>query len=120
MLKKFNEIMESLNLNYEFDKMTQSPPVYPYWVGEYSDTEEMNEDGQRQGTIILNGFSRNDKLTLERDKDKIRRFFQKDPYCHIDSGGILFGYGGAFDIREENDELSRTQITIPYKKWRNE
>lgn len=72
ILAVINDQLEGLGLNYEFGKMTQSPPQYPYWVGDYTEPEGMTEDGKEESTVILTGFSRGKFIELETQKATIK------------------------------------------------
>ena len=71
-----NDQLQKLGLNYEFGLMTESPPKYPYWVGEYSEPEGLTEDGKEEPTVILTGFSRGKHTTLEQQKSIIKEHFR--------------------------------------------
>ena len=70
-------LSEHLKLNYEFGQMSESPPKYPYWVGDYTESESLTEDGVEQPIIILNGFSRGKFIELEEQKEKIKEYFSQ-------------------------------------------
>ena len=63
-LKYVNDCLESLSIPYEFMQWTK-PLSFPYFVGEYTEIEPMNEDGLEQGTLILTGTTNKNYLTLE-------------------------------------------------------
>ena len=54
-LKFINEQMEVLNIPYEFG-MWQSDIVYPYFVGEITESPIMTEDGFEESTLLLTGY----------------------------------------------------------------
>lgn len=121
MINVLNQIakqLQAVGINYEFGRMTQHPPKYPYWVGEYSEPEPLTEDGLLSPSIILSGFARGSRLSLEQDKQRIRNYFIHGQLCTTDQGTILLSYGGSLDIPDETADLYRCQITIAAKEWR--
>ena len=87
MLKVLKDHMvQHLGLNYEFGRMSKSPPKYPYWVGDYSEPEPVNEDGLIEPTVTLTGFARGRFADLEEEKQKIKDYF-KDGVSVITEAG---------------------------------
>ena len=46
-LNYVNNLMESLNISYEFMEWTSDIPE-TYWIGEYQEIEPLNEDGMEE------------------------------------------------------------------------
>lgn len=118
--------LEYRYLEYEFGEMTKSPPSYPYWVGEISDSGAMSEDGKIEVTVFLNGFARGSRLQLEKEKAVIRDYFRHGtqslvtgrPFSGEPTVLICAEYGGCFDIDTDDDDLKRCQITIKINYWK--
>ena len=68
ILKIISDSMESLGLNYEFMEWT-SEIRYPYFVGEYGETQQSTEDGLQESSFILTGYTRGTWLSLEEIKE---------------------------------------------------
>jgi hypothetical protein len=119
VLAVINDQMESLGLNYEFGEMSESPPKYPYWVGEYSEPEGMTEDGKEEPTVILTGFSRGKFAELERQKSIIKDHFKHGVSVITESGSaVVIFYGGSFPIPLEDDDLKKQQVNLSIKTWK--
>lgn len=117
VLSQINELLTELSINYEFGQMSTIPPVYPYWVGDYTTAPAATEDGRSEGTIILVGFARNNFLQLENDREVIEETFKHDLHCYVDGKCIVFSYGGSYNIPTDDNDLKRCDITINFKKW---
>ena len=77
MIETLNFIQQELNnasIPYEFERWT-APVTYPYFVGETSTVEPMNEDGQEEMTVILTGWNRPNLYPLYLMAEKVRRIF---------------------------------------------
>ena len=74
ILKIISDSMESLGLNYEFMEWT-SEIKYPYFVGEYGETQQTTEDGLQESSFILTGYTRGTWLSLEEIKELIQAYF---------------------------------------------
>lgn len=118
-LKYVNDCLESLSIPYEFMQWTK-PLSFPYFVGEYTEIEPMNEDGLEQGTLILTGTTNKNYLTLESIKEKLKQFFPSDGRTAIlDNGsGIAVSYSTAFPVPTGEQELVRIQINLNIQEWR--
>lgn len=113
-------VCEQLALEYEYGEMTKSPPTYPYWVGELSDSGTLSEDGKMEVTVILNGFARGSRLQFEEEKAAIREFFRHGTQTIAGDVPVLIcaEYGGCSDIDTDDDDLKRCQITININYWK--
>lgn len=119
ILAVINDQLEGLGLNYEFGKMTQSPPQYPYWVGDYTEPEGMTEDGKEEPTVILTGFSRGKFIELEIQKATIKEHFRHGVSVITESGSaVVVFYGGSFNIPLEDDDLKKCQVNLSIKSWK--
>lgn len=119
VLAVINDQLESLGLNYEFEEMSESPPKYPYWVGEYSEPEGITEDGKEEPTIILTGFSRGKFAELEHQKSIIKDHFRHGVSVITESGAaVVIFYGGSFPIPLEDDDLKKHQVNLSIKTWK--
>lgn len=118
-LKFINQCMEELNIPYEFMEWTQPLSVL-FFVGEYTERENQNEDGLRPSTFILTGTTTNKYMELESVKDKIEQYFGNEGVTAIlESGsGIAVSYSTAFPIPTDENEMHRIQINLDVKEWR--
>lgn len=118
-LKYVNDCLESLSIPYEFMQWTK-PLSFPYFVGEYTEIEPMNEEEMEQGTLILTGTTNKNYLALESIKEKLKQFFPSDGRTAIlDSGsGIAVSYSTAFPVPTGEQELARIQINLNIQEWR--
>ena len=118
-LQFINEQMESIEVPYEFDTWT-SDVVYPYFVGEISESPTMTEDGYEESTLMITGFNRGKYIDLETVKEKIKKHF--DPINGLrsttNSGAIAVFYNGAFNVPTGEEELKKIQINLLVKEWK--
>lgn len=119
ILAVINDQMEGLGLNYEFGKMTKSPPEYPYWVGDYTEPESITEDGKEEPTILLTGFARGKFLELETQKATIKEHFRHGVSVITEKGSaVVVFYGSSLNIPQEDDDLKRCQVNLQIKSWK--
>jgi hypothetical protein len=110
--------LHSLGINYEFGTWTNDP-IYPYFVGEYQESESMTEDGLQESTFILNGFHRGKWLELEQVKDQIEKTFKDGEMIITASGsGVVISYSDSLIIPTGDAELKRIQINLKIKEWK--
>lgn len=121
LLKVVSDGMAEMGIEYDFLEYTKSPIVYPYFVGEYTETEPTTEDGLQETTFMLSGFTRDAWLTLENAKDKIENYFNKvyGKTVMVDDGSaVAVFYGNALVVPTGDEELKKIQINLQCKEWR--
>ena len=112
--------LASLGINYEFGTWTKAL-VYPYFVGEYQETEPMTEDGLQESTFILTGFTRGTWLELEEAKETIENYFNETSgsVAITESGSaVAIFYSSSLIIPTGDAELKKIQINLSIKEWK--
>ncbi len=122
VLKIIDDSMKEIGINYEYMEWT-SPPVYPYFTGEYQETPSMNEDGMQETQFILNGFARGKGafLTLENAKEQIERYFPQvgGRLVSTEKSVVAIFYANTLANLPTGDaELKRIQINLTIKEWK--
>lgn len=121
LLKVVSDGMTELGLEYEFGEYTKKRIAYPYFVGEYTETEPTTEDGLQETAFMLSGFSRGTWLTLESAKEKIERYFNKvyGKTVMVDDGSaVAVFYGSSLIVPTGDEELKKIQINLQCKEWK--
>ena len=112
--------LSKIGVPYEFLEWTQ-PVSYPYFVGEYNETEPTNESGELDKVFILTGFCRGKdaRLRLEENRQKIEDAFLEGMTATLNSGSVLaVFYGNAFYIPTGEAELYKIRINLSIKLWK--
>lgn len=123
IMKMVSAAMDELRLEYGFGEYggnSNGKIVYPYFVGEYTETEPTTEDGLQETTFLLTGFSRGKWLTLEEAADKIRDYFDKVSGKTVitDNGsGVAIFYANSLIVPTGDAELKSIQINLHCKEW---
>lgn len=118
-LKAIAQGMNELQIPYEFSTWTQDI-IYPYFVGEYQESEPLNEDGLQETTFLLTGFTRGNWLELEEAKKKIANYFNKVSSKTViaeDGTAVAIFYASALIVPTGDAELKRIQINLTIKEW---
>ena len=118
-LKYIAAQLDSAKIPYCFEEWSKELQ-YPYCVGEYTETEPLNEDGECESVFILTGTTRDAWLSLEVEKEKIRNLFPEVGVTAIleNKAGIAVCYCSSMPIPTGVDELKRIQINLKVKEWR--
>lgn len=118
-LKFIDGQMTAIAISYEFGEWS-SDIVYPYFVGEITESPTMTEDGYEESTLLLTGFNRGDFATLLMAKERIKKHF--DPMCGLrsetDSGSIAVFFDGSFHVPTGEADLRKIQINLKIKEWK--
>ena len=113
-------LMELAGVNYAFEEW-RDDPVYPYWIGEYAEFENMNEDGMQETAFTLTGFTRGDRLELEQEKANISRLLEPAGFRTISddqTSVVVLFYGNALaNIPTGDAELKKIQVNVTVKEW---
>ena len=120
VLKIVSDAMEAMGIAYGLGTYAGNPIVYPYFVGEYNETEPFTEDGLQESTFLLNGFTRGAWLDLENAKEKIEGYFNKvggNTVITANGSGVAIFYAVAQIVPTGDAELKRIQINLSIKEW---
>lgn len=120
-LKLISDGMEALGLEYALGVYAGNPVVYPYFVGEYQETESFTEDGLQESTFLLTGFSRDSWLTLEDARERIETYFNRISGRTVitDNGSaVAIFYAHSLIVPTGDAELKRIQINLTIKEWK--
>lgn len=118
-LEGLNFISKALKplINYHFLYYKTDKVEYPYWVGEYLESEYSAETNYQETTFILTGVTRGSYLELEKQKEIIKKAL-KDKRAILPSGaGIAVYFDYSMPIRVDDIELQKIQINLTIQEW---
>jgi len=120
-LKYLDDCFSEMSIPYEFMTWTQGLS-FPYAIGEYTETESMNEDGCESGIFILTVTTNNKYIQLEEIKEKIKDFFPSEGRTAIlDNGsGVAVCYSTSHSVPTGEQDLKRMEINLNIKEWKGE
>lgn len=121
VINVISDAMEALNLEYGFVEYSGNPFTYPYWVGEYTETESFTEDGLQESTFLLTGFSRESWAELEAEKELIENCFNQISGKTViaDNGStVAVFYAYSLIVPTGDAELKSIQINLSVKEWK--
>ena len=116
-LKLIAETLADIGVNYEFGEWSSDIVKDPYWVGSYTESESMTEDGLQETTFTLDGFSKNSWLEIQRDKEKIEKLFSNLTAITESGSGVAVLYANAMNIPTGDSAFKRIQINLSVKEW---
>lgn len=104
-------------INYHFLYYKTDRVEYPYWVGEYIETEYSAETNYQETPFILTGVTRGSYLELEKQKEIIKKAF-KDKRAILSNGaGIAVYFDYSMPIRVDDIELQKIQVNLTIQEW---
>ena len=112
-----NDILTEADINYEFMEWT-SDAVYPYWVGEYTESEPLNEDGMQESTFMITGTTNGSWLSLEEAKATIESNLCNQTVILPNGNGLTVFYSGSLVVPTGNEKMKRMQINLLIKEWK--
>ena len=115
-LKYIADQLSSIGIDYEFGQWSSSPVPDPYFVGEYTESDPLTEDGLQESTMILTGTSSESWLGLETAKATIESNISKTAILPNGNGIAVF-YSGSFIVPTGDATLKRIQINLTVKEW---
>ena len=115
-LKFISKTLKPL-INYHFLYYKTNKVEYPYWVGEYLESEYSAETNYQETTFFLTGVTRGSYLELEKQKEIIKKAL-KDKRAILPSGtGIAVHYDYSMPIRVDDIELQKIQVNLTIQEW---
>lgn len=117
------DAMDALGIEYGFGVYRGNAAgkiVYPYFVGEYTETPPLYENGLQESTVMLTGFHRGTWEQLEAAKAKIENHFNKVSGKTVmadDGSAVIVFYDSALVIPKEDAELKSIQINLSVQEW---
>ena len=124
VLKIVSDAMASLGWEYGFGEYSGNAKgeiVYPYFVGEFTESESTTEDGLQESTVLLTGFSRDKWLTLEDARESIENYFNRVSGKTVitdDGSGVAIFYAHSMIVPTGDAELKSIQINLSVKEWK--
>ena len=119
--KFISDALAAVGIPYEFEEFNSSiESLNRYWVGDYSETEPLSEDGLEETTFILTGYAKEDMLILENDKQTIKQLFPtiSGNRAILDNGsGVAIFYENALPVPTGDDFIKKIQINLINKEW---
>lgn len=117
VLAYVNKKLAEAGINYEFGEW-KSELVYPYFVGEYSESQPSEEDGLSESMLILTGWTTGRYAELEAAREKVEKLFTFNTTLLDDGSAVDVSYAGSIVIPTGNATLKRIQINLSIKLWR--
>lgn len=114
-----NQMEKALPGHYAFMRWNTHPPDDYYFTAEYNETpmETAEEDGRREMTIYVRGYTWGDWLSLENAKEAIARIVPTTAILENGSGVAIF-YDSASVVPTGLDELKSIKIDLTMQEWR--
>ena len=116
-LAYINTALTNASIHYEFMEWT-SDLEYPYFVGEYSEPEPMNEDGMQESTFMITGTTDGTWLSLEAAKETIKNELCDKTAILSNGNGLAVSYSGSLVVPTGNERMKRIQINLSIKEWK--
>lgn len=120
VLKFINEKLEAAGINYQYGEW-KGEIKYPYFVGEYTSDDYVDENQKTSGTLILDGWDRSGEaeLNLARADEKIKNIF-RSLVAVVGNKAFFVRYGGSFPAQTGETELKKRTITLFIQEWEGE
>ena len=117
-MKYVSDLMGRLSIPYGYMRYKGTLPVDRYFTGEYSEVPSpyREENGRRDITFILRGFTSGDWLLLEEDKEKIEKSCAKTAILP-DGTGLAVFYDSAMPVPTGDAQLKSIKINLTIQVW---
>lgn len=114
-LEIISKMLTEQGINYEFMRYSEKP-VYPYFVGSYTEIPNDVENGLQESTFTLDGYHNGSWLDFETAKDKIKAIF--DDFTTVEDGvGVAISYENVIPVPIDSADMKRIQIYLDIKEW---
>lgn len=92
-------------------------PYFPYWVGDYQETEYNYEQQYHEYSFTLTGTTKGTYAQLESDREKIEQVFSNHTYKEK-GHGIAIYYDDSIMIPSVDEQIKRMEVHLTVKEWR--
>ena len=119
-LSFIDAVLNNNGIPYEFGEWTSKEVPSPYFVGEYTDNESMNEDGLHESVFLLTGTTMGSWLGLHEAKEKIEELFPsicREVYKLPNGSRLAVFFSTSFPVPTDTLNLKRIQINLTIKEW---
>lgn len=117
-LSYINGILNDLGINYSFARWNGDIPE-SYWIGEYSETDSLYEDGMIESDFILTGTTEGSWIRLQTEKELIERTLRNKTLILESGVGLCIDFERSLIIPTETESLKRIQMNFSIREWRN-
>lgn len=126
VLKLVASEMRKAGVDYHFLKNKKKKTTYPYFVGDLIPAEPVTEDGKKEFTLVLDGFSRKSETTegtlfeLLEEAEKIEEHFPQVEglTAVVRNQAIAVFYCGCQAVDSGDEQLERVQVSLTIKTWK--
>ena len=118
-LAYLNSCLVGLGIPYEFMEWTSNVP-HTYFVGEYTEVPNPNEDGMEETNFLITGTTNKAFIELENVKQTIKEYFTNEGLTEIleNGSGIAVMYDTSFALPSVEKGVHRIQINLLITEWR--
>lgn len=118
ILKAVSDSLEGIGITYAYG-WYKDHPGYPYWVGDYTETEGSTEDGLRTASMTLTGTAEK-LIDLETDRAAIERLYNpiEGITMPFDKGMVKIWYASSLSVPVDVEGICKLQINLTIKEWR--
>ena len=117
-LAYINNTLIDLGISYSFARWNGEIPE-SYWIGEYSETDSLHEDGMSESDFILTGTTEGSWIHLQSETELIERTLRNRTLV-LESGiGLCIDFERALIVPTETEALKRIQMNFSVREWRN-
>ena len=111
VLTTFKNEMDKLNIPYTFDTWDTDVEL-PQFIGEISETTNINEDGKSEYSLILTGYATN-YSELFAISEQLKRKYKTSAIVD----GVVIKYDNTTTINNGTEDLKQIQINLKITKW---
>ena len=117
-MKYVSDMMAGLALPYAYMRWTEDTIPDVYFTGEYTEIPATyrEENGRRDITVILRGFTRKEWMALEEAKAKIERSCAKTVILP-DGTGLAVFYDSGMPVPTGDAQLKSIKINLTIQVW---
>lgn len=126
ILKFIKAEMKKAGIDYHFQVNRSRKIVYPYFVGELIPVTPLEEDGMKEFTFVLEGFTRETEtsngtlLELLEAGEKVEEHFPQvgGLTAVLGNQAVAVFFNSVQPVESGDEQLKRIQINLDVKSWK--
>ena len=117
LLKLFSEELEALGINYDYLVWKVTPIPYPYTVGEYYESNYIEEEHKSEGEMLLTVWDRSKTNEgLIEVNQKLKKHFG-DFRKIVNNTSIHISYSSSLPVLQEAENLKKQEMRFDIEYW---
>ena len=111
---------KTIDVPYAFMRWASNTAPNRHWIGEYTESPTLTEDGAEEYELLLTGTTKGTWSLLMQDSEKIESHFPRIEGLRktTEKGAVAIFYENSLPVPTGEADLKRIQVNLRIKAWK--